>query len=205
MTKPSTPLPHSPPADNAPALTPEQCFRLEFDDTCKTAGHSFFDIGESVRRGASLEEAHRAASEWRAGINIMLEQLEKWVGPLPPEGPPNAGQRIPRLVDVPTGFPESYPLVTADDEPEQVRQWRHAVFVCVMAARTLATFDLGKFIQQGTQAETMGPLLDPTLYIRKGQALREDIQTFAAALEFVGRVKLQRTTPAATDKEEETS
>ena len=44
-----------------------------------------------------------------------------------------------------------------------------------LIASIVKDIDLAGFIEAGLHAETMGPILDPTLYRAKSQQLKEDI------------------------------
>ncbi len=51
----------------------------------------------------------------------------------------------------------------------------------VLIRSMLTTLDLGAFIQTGERAETVGPLLNPTLYLEGGAELKKVIALAKAA------------------------
>jgi hypothetical protein len=138
-------------------------------------GRAFTELADLVERGADIREIHASLLECASGLEQLLE-----ISRDPNEPAPLALSMPPKPEDL-----------YGPDTPEPVREWRHAVFMCTIAARALAPLELGKLIEKGTRAETVGPLLDPTLYQEKGRRLREDIQLFAGALSFVSVVKLE--------------
>lgn len=65
---------------------------------------------------------------------------------------------------------------------ETAEEYKEAVRACHMAAAIVGQHDLDGVLRRIANAETMGPLLDPTLYREKGQAMREDKEVVEAAL-----------------------
>ena len=53
-----------------------------------------------------------------------------------------------------------------------------------MALAMLMQVDLDAAIDAGELAESVGPMLDPTLYREKGRALHQDVELFRAAAAF---------------------
>lgn len=66
----------------------------------------------------------------------------------------------------------------ADDEI----QYRCAVLAVVMAAKALHMHDIPALLEDIERAETVAPFLDPTLFLKKGKAMREDKSMLEAAL-----------------------
>lgn len=60
-------------------------------------------------------------------------------------------------------------------------EYQHAVTACYVAASMLMQFDLDAVLEQISEAEAVGPLIDPTLYREKGGAMQEDKQIVEAA------------------------
>lgn len=79
-----------------------------------------------------------------------------------------------------------------DDEPgspnEEVKvfveglSYQQAVIMVAMASRALAMHDLPKFLQDIEQADAVGPLFNPTLWMNKSRAMGEDREMIKAAL-----------------------
>lgn len=89
----------------------------------------------------------------------------------------------------------------------ELDDWQAAVVACGIAARMLGQHDIARLIAQGERALDIGPLLDPTLYREKGQALREDIEALRAALplaKFGTKLGEPRETTVGADAEAET-
>jgi len=59
--------------------------------------------------------------------------------------------------------------------------YQAAVLSVVMAARMLLQHDLDAVLAAIDRAGAIGPLLDPTLYREKGQAMQEDRELLMAA------------------------
>lgn len=64
-------------------------------------------------------------------------------------------------------------------------RYHSAVTACALAARLLASHDLPGLLDAIDRAETLGPIVDPTLYAQRGQAMREDAALIRAALPLV--------------------
>jgi hypothetical protein len=60
-------------------------------------------------------------------------------------------------------------------------EWQSAVILCLTAARAIGQLPLTDLIAAGGRANSIGPLLDPTLWIRKHKAMSEDLALFQAA------------------------
>jgi len=64
----------------------------------------------------------------------------------------------------------------------QIQEYQAVVLACHTAARMLAQYDLGELLRDIDRAEGLGPILDPTLYREKRQAMQEDKEIVEAAL-----------------------
>jgi hypothetical protein len=65
---------------------------------------------------------------------------------------------------------------------EQETDYKNAVVLCVLAAEMLAVLPLPDLLRAIDHADTVGPILDPTLWIKKNKAMAEDADLFKAAL-----------------------
>lgn len=64
----------------------------------------------------------------------------------------------------------------------EIWEYRQAVAAVVMAANLLEQFDLPKLLQEINHAETIGCFINPTLWIEKRSALREDKEMISVAI-----------------------
>lgn len=64
----------------------------------------------------------------------------------------------------------------------QQAEYRDAVSACVMCAQILLMHDIRGMLDAIDKADAVGPLLDPTLWIKKNQAMAEDRKILLAAL-----------------------
>lgn len=69
---------------------------------------------------------------------------------------------------------------------EKIERYRHARFACEAAREFLRELPLEELLREIDLADTLGPMLDPTAWMKKGPAMREDRAVFAAALRFLG-------------------
>lgn len=85
------------------------------------------------------------------------------------------------------------------EDTTEVGEYRAAVMACVIAAKMLAQHDLPKLLEAIAHADSVGPLLDPTLWMQKSQAMTEDKGMLQAALPLhaLGK-KLAAMRPEAT-------
>ncbi len=60
--------------------------------------------------------------------------------------------------------------------------YRAAVVACALARQVLRQHDLAGLIRAIDHAETVGPVLDPTSYRERGDAMREDRELLRCAL-----------------------
>lgn len=60
--------------------------------------------------------------------------------------------------------------------------YRSVIMHVAMCAKLLADYDIPDLIRKINRAETVGPMLDPTLWIRKNKAMDEDKEMLKAAL-----------------------
>lgn len=67
--------------------------------------------------------------------------------------------------------------------------YRAAVLACHVAARMLAEHDVEGFLRDIEHADAVGPVLDPTAYRQKSQAMHEDAEVLRASspLAAIGR------------------
>lgn len=86
----------------------------------------------------------------------------------------------------PAALPEPQPLELEPptDAATEIETYRAAVTACVMAGQLLAMHDLPKLIRDIDRADAVGPLLNPTLWIQKNQAMKQDRAVLAAALDL---------------------
>jgi hypothetical protein len=68
-------------------------------------------------------------------------------------------------------------------------EWRAALGLVYSTAGTLSLLPLADMVQQAERAQAIGPLLDPTLWMRNGEAARQDLEVLKAAHQFVSRVQ----------------
>lgn len=60
--------------------------------------------------------------------------------------------------------------------------YRSAVMACRVAAKMLAQHDLSGLLRAVDRADAVGPILDPTLWRDKHEAMAEDAELLRAAL-----------------------
>jgi methyl coenzyme M reductase gamma subunit len=65
------------------------------------------------------------------------------------------------------------------------KTWRDSIGHIVMCANTLSQYDLDGLIAAGQRADSIGAIVDPTLYRSKAHAMREDLAMLEAARTFV--------------------
>lgn len=63
-----------------------------------------------------------------------------------------------------------------------VERYQDGVKACAQARAILLKHDLPRLLEEISKAETLGPVLDPTLYREKGKAMEEDRDLMRAAL-----------------------
>lgn len=63
-----------------------------------------------------------------------------------------------------------------------IEEYRSAVQACVMAARMLSMHDIPGMLTAIERAHALGPVVDPTLWKQKCQAMEEDKEMLEAAL-----------------------
>ncbi len=73
----------------------------------------------------------------------------------------------------------------------KIAEYQSAVTACALARQLLAQHDLPGLLSAIDHAHTTGPLLDPTLYLAKVEAMEEDRRLLEAALQFV-RAEVRR-------------
>jgi hypothetical protein len=62
--------------------------------------------------------------------------------------------------------------------------YQAAVITCEAARQVLSRLDLPELLSAIEQAEALGPVLDPTLWLEKSRAMAEDKALFRAALQL---------------------
>jgi hypothetical protein len=68
------------------------------------------------------------------------------------------------------------------NESPEVIDYRSAIATIILCGQMLNQFDLAKLIDAINRAESTGPILNPTLWIQKSQAMAQDKQLIEAAL-----------------------
>src|ERR1700674_4580087 len=61
-------------------------------------------------------------------------------------------------------------------------EYQTTVASCALVGSMLTQYDLPKILQMIGRAETVGPMVDPTLWIKKHEAMGEDKKLLEAAL-----------------------
>ena len=64
----------------------------------------------------------------------------------------------------------------------KVEQYQSAVITCALAGRVLAQHDIEGLLKAVEWTESVGHVLEPTLYREKAPAMREDAELLKAAL-----------------------
>ncbi len=88
----------------------------------------------------------------------------------------------PRNEEVPSPGPERGSGVNRRTGSGPVEAYRQAVMMAIAAARVLATYDLPELLRAIGHADSIGPLLNPTLWIEKNKAMAENAELLRAAL-----------------------
>ncbi len=68
---------------------------------------------------------------------------------------------------------------------KDIEEYRAAVQACVMAAQILSMHDIPGMLNAIERAHALGPVVDPTLWKQKCQAMEEDREMLEAALPLV--------------------
>lgn len=66
--------------------------------------------------------------------------------------------------------------------------WRFAIMQCHGFHQILGMLKLDEMVSAGEHSQTMGPILDPTLYREKSEALGFDLALLKAAQTYVATV-----------------
>ena len=69
-----------------------------------------------------------------------------------------------------------------NDDVKVSLDYQDAIRACVMVGAMVSQYDLPEILAAISRAETIGPLVDPVLYIRKRKAMEQDKQLVEAAL-----------------------
>lgn len=75
------------------------------------------------------------------------------------------------------------------DQVDLVETYQEAVRRVALVVSMLSDVDFEKLIRAIDHADAVGPILEPTLYRDKAQAMREDRALLAAAQALVGALK----------------
>ena len=67
-----------------------------------------------------------------------------------------------------------------------VELYRAARAACELAKGLLEQYDFSKLVAAIDRADSIGPILDPSLWKEKHRAMLEDREVFLAALKFLG-------------------
>lgn len=71
------------------------------------------------------------------------------------------------------------------EDNDLVENYRAARLACEMAKDVLTQYDFERLLNDIAKADTIGAMLDPTLYRSKRQAMQEDREVFEAAVRFI--------------------
>ena len=76
-----------------------------------------------------------------------------------------------------------------DESTDPAEVYQHAVLAAAMCARLLAQYDIAELLRAIDRADALGPLLDPTLFMQKREAMGQDRELLeaAAGLAALGR------------------
>ena len=77
-------------------------------------------------------------------------------------------------------------------EDNRIEEYQSARYACEMAQNFLKQHDFKKLIADINTADAIGPMVDPTLWMQKGQAMLEDKEVFAAAQKFLSTWEKRR-------------
>jgi hypothetical protein len=98
----------------------------------------------------------------------------------------DADAGIHESFDSVTPMPESQlpPVLPADNRHHELQmvEYRSALYMIIAAGEALTTLNLPDLLNQISRAEAVGPILDPTLFRNKYQALRIDKALIEAAM-----------------------
>lgn len=64
----------------------------------------------------------------------------------------------------------------------EIEDYHSALLACITAAKVLQQHDLAKRLRDISTADTLGPMVDPTLWRDKHKAMYEDREVLEAAL-----------------------
>lgn len=71
------------------------------------------------------------------------------------------------------------------EDNDLIENYQTARLACEMAKDVLAQYDFRKLLDDIAKADSIGAMVDPTLYRSKRQAMQEDREVFEAALRFI--------------------
>lgn len=60
-------------------------------------------------------------------------------------------------------------------------EYQNAIKTCAMAARIMATLEIDKLLESISKADAVAPLVDPTLWMQKRDAMLQDRELLNAA------------------------
>lgn len=76
-----------------------------------------------------------------------------------------------------------------ETEEESIARYQSSLLMVVTAFRALEKRDFRRLISEIDKADAIGPMLDPTLYREKMNAMRQDRRVFEAGAAFVAAMK----------------
>jgi hypothetical protein len=75
--------------------------------------------------------------------------------------------------------------VTVAEDNDAIEEYRHARITCELARNFLKQHDFKKLLNAISLADSVGAMLDPTLWRDKHEAMLEDKAVFEAAQKFL--------------------
>lgn len=66
-------------------------------------------------------------------------------------------------------------------DDEKISEYRSVLYACRVAATVLSVHDIDAMLMAIVEADTLAPLLNPTLYREKAKAMHEDRELLEAA------------------------
>jgi hypothetical protein len=82
----------------------------------------------------------------------------------------------------------------AENAVRELEQYKQALMAARMCATLMAVHDIPKMLEAISRSESLGPLLDPTAWIKNHKAMEEDkgLLTAAAPIAALGKSLLER-------------
>lgn len=72
---------------------------------------------------------------------------------------------------------------------DKIALWQSTVMACAGAVQTLALLPLAELIAAGEHSQSVGPLINPTVWRDKNVPLSQDLELLKAAQAFVATVQ----------------